>query len=100
MGEENNNYCVLTYVEQAIPNPLDLPSFKLEIINIDNSDKLHQCMICDVSPCPSTTKIDITGMRVINYIRVHNIASIIKETVIPLLTGYNKTTNEYKSWKN
>lgn len=100
VGEENSKHCVLTYVHQVIPNPIKFPYFDLEITNEPSLDEIHRCMIRDMSNCTSTTKVDITGLIVRNYIVVHNIASTIEETLRPLLTGYNKTTDKYKCWRN
>ena len=92
LGEENSKHCILTYVDQSILNPVNLPNFGSEISNIDSSEEVDICLIRGISNCASTTKVDINGGRVSNYIRVHIIASTIKETLIPLLTAYNKTT--------
>ena len=100
VGEENTKHCVLTYVNQAIPNPINFPNFDLEITYEASLDEIHRCMIREISTCTSTIKVDITGVRVKNYIMLHNIASTIKDTLCPLLTGYNKTTDKYKSWRN
>ena len=101
-GEENTKHCVLTYVDQKIPNPIHFPNFELEISDNGTSVEIHNCMLKS-SPTvtyQSSIKIDITGTRVSNYIRVHSIASTITETLVPLLTGYNIITKAYKSWKN
>ena len=102
IGEENGKHCVLTYVDQSIPNPINFPNFELEVSDNRTSVEIHNCMLrsSSTSTYQSSIKIDITGTRVSNYIRVHSIASTIIETLVPLLTGYNITTKVYKSWKN
>ena len=52
------------------------------------------------SICQSTTNIDVTGNRVRIYLLLADIASSIRHTITPLLTGYNITTKKYKTWKN
>ena len=68
IGEENNKNCVLTYIDQAIPNPINFPNFELEITNIASSEEVHTCMIrfSGTSNFTSATKIDITCTRVNN----------------------------------
>ena len=100
VGEEKYKHCILNYVDQEISKPIDFLNFELKIINLDSSDDLHRYMIRDTSHCAPPTKVDITSGRVNNHIKVHSIAITIKEMTIPLLTGYNKTTKKYKTWRN
>lgn len=38
IGKENRKYCVVICIDQAIPNPINFPSFLLEITNANGSD--------------------------------------------------------------
>ena len=100
IGEEDTKHCVLSYVEQAIVNPINFPIFEKELMDIHCLDALHRCLTRSHTVYQSTTKIDITGNRVSLYLILTDIASTIRHTITPLLTGYNKTKNTYKTWKN
>ena len=72
----------------------------MEIDNLTNMVEIHACLTRSVSNCVSPTKIDITGKRVKTYVSLHKIASVIRHTITPLLTGYAKTTKTYKAWEH
>ena len=77
LGEENDKHSVLTYVDQAIVNPVDFPIFELEINQMTNLKEIHACFSRTASKCVSSTKIDITGHRVLIYVQLNNIMSTI-----------------------
>ena len=74
--------------------------FENEISDKHSIQALHKCLVRDNACSLSTTKIDITGNRVRIYILLVDIASTIRFTITPLLTGYNISTKKYKTWKN
>ena len=65
-----------------------------------NIEALHRCLLRGNAVHQSATKIDITGNRVRLYLILADIASTIRYTITPLLTGYNITKKKYKTWKN
>ena len=100
LGEEDDKHCILTYVDQAIVNPVNFPAFELEFTDTNSMTQIHSALTRTKGLCESPTKMDITGNRVSVYLSLIDIVSTITNTIRPLLTGYNATTNKYKNWKN
>ena len=100
LGEEDDKYCILTYVDQAIVNPVNFPAFELAITDTNSMTQIHSALTRTKGLCESPTKMDITGNRVSVSLSLIDIVSTITNTIRPLLTGYNATTNKYKTWKN
>ena len=100
IGEEDTKHSVLTYVDQVIVNPINFPVFEKELVDELSIEALHRCLIRGNAVYQSPTKIDITGNRVRLYLILADIASTIRYTITPLLTGYNITKKKYKTWKN
>ena len=69
LGEEDNKHSVLNYVDQVIVDPVDFPIFEIEVNDMTHLKQIHACLIRSTSNCVSSTKIDITGLRVSIYVR-------------------------------
>ena len=104
----NNNYneitkqCKITYVNQSIPSPDGILPFE----NIYNNEVCSYTVMKDaiLSDTIRTNrivpKIDFSGKRVESYAKLVDICDEIQNGVRSFLTGYHRSSKEYKYWKN
>ena len=92
----------ITYVDQVIPSAYGMTPFE-QVYSTSGDDILTNIAnyISGDLPVhlPSTDKIDISGSRVSSYINVLHICDALL-CQFKYLTGFNKSTNEFKQWRN
>ena len=83
----------LSFVNQDIPSPQDMPPFELfDIFTLDS----YLTPLTHLSSV-EYNKIDISGKRTSRYFEIVNIVLTCKK-IRKYLTGYNKSTDTFKMW--
>ena len=100
LEEENSKRVPITYIDQAIINPVNFPVFEQEIHDIDCNKNIQQCLLRKCVVDSHAVKLDLTGERVSIYNTLIDIVNTIEFTVLPLLSGYNATKKVYKRWRS
>ena len=100
IGNENKKRAPLTYVNQSIVNPINFSIFEEEVKDMMVVGQVRDSLLRVNRYDGQAVKIDMTGKRVDIYTELVAIANTITYTIRPLVTGYNKTKDSYKTWKN
>ena len=87
----------LTYVNQSIANSINFSIFEKDIEDMMIVGQVRNSLLRVNRYEGQAVKIDMTGRRVSIY--MEGIANTITHTIHPLLLGYNKTKDSYKTWK-
>ena len=98
IGDENEKRVTITYIDQAVINPIGFSIFEREVPDMVNIDSIRNALLRQELNTSTAVSIDMTGVRVGKYNELVRIASVLNKTIKPLLTGYIKTSKKYKVW--
>ena len=98
LGQEYSKRVAITYIDQAIMNPVNFPVLEQEITDIDSNRNIQKCLLRKCMVDRHAVKLDLTGARVKVYNTLVDIVNTIECTILPLLSGYSATTKKFKRW--
>ena len=100
LGQEYSKRVAITYIDQAIMNPVNFPVLEQEITDIDSNRNIQKCLLRKCMVDGHAVKLDLTGARVKVYNTLVDIVNTIECTILPLLSGYSATTKKFKRWES
>ena len=98
IGDEREKRVMISYVDQAVVNPIGFSIFEKDVTDMGNLLSVKDSLLRRNKYNGTAAKIDITGLRISTYIKLIRIANTISKTLSPLLTGYIKSKDKYKVW--
>ena len=98
IGDENEKRFTITYIDQAVVNPIGFSIFEREVTNMVNFGSIRDSLLRQNLYTSTAVNEDMIGVRVDKYNKLVRIVSVLTKTIKPLLTGYIKTSKKYKVW--
>ena len=98
IGDENEKRVTITYIDQAVVNPIGFSIFEREVTDMVNFGSIRDSLLRQNLYTSTAVNVDMTSVRVANYNELAHIVSVLTKTIKPFLTGYIKTSKKSKVW--
>lgn len=99
IGNENEKTNRLTYVDQSLINHINVRIFEMDVEDMMKVVDIKNSLLMVNTYKGSAVKRDMTMRRISVYIELVGIANTFTNSIMLLLSGYNKPKDSFRTWK-